>query len=122
MKLSGTNRLGIVISLAWIISCSLIVAYQMYGPFKSCESTAFSYLQNPKIGSVTQSQGGFDLSTAIKVGETNCPPSGMERQLKLGNSALIAFLPIIVFWLLGAAIVISYRWIKAGYNSESNNA
>lgn len=122
MRISGTIRLGILMSLVWAISCSLIAAYQMYGPFESCESTAFTYLQDPKLAGVASEKGGFDISTAIEVGETNCPPPEMERQLEVGNSALITFLPILVLWLLGVAVVVSHRWVKAGFNSSNNNA
>ena len=94
----------------------------MYGPFESCESTAFTFLQNPKLVGFISDQGGFDISTAIKVDETNCPPPDMERQLKIKSTMFITFLPVIVSWILAAVIVVSFRWVKAGYASDKDKA
>lgn len=122
MKLSGTIRLGIVISVAWVITCSAIAVFQMYGPYESCESTVFTFLQNPNLVGFIADEGGFDISTAIKVGETNCPPPEMVRQLKTHSAALVTFLPVVLAWLFCFIAVLSFRWVKAGFTSGGSNA
>jgi hypothetical protein len=122
MKLSGTIRLGIVFSVVWVFACSVIVAFQMYGPYQSCDATVFTFLQNPKLVGFVTVEGGFDISTAIKVGETNCPPPEMVRQLKTQSSVLVTFLPVLAAWLFCSIAVLSFRWVKAGYSSGGGNA
>jgi hypothetical protein len=121
MKLSGTIRLGIVISVIWVITCSAIAAFQMYGSYESCEPTAFTFLQNPKLVGSIPEKGSFDISTAIKVGETDCPPSDMVRQFKTNKTILVTFSPILLAWLFGSIAVFSFRWIKLGFKSGGNN-
>jgi hypothetical protein len=122
MNLSGIIRLGIVISVVWIITCSTIAVFQMYGQYESCESTVFTFLQNPKLVGFIADEGGFDISTAINVGETNCPPTEMVRQLKTRSASMVTLLPVVLAWLFCSVAVFLFRWIRAGFTSGGNNA
>lgn len=121
MKLSGAQRLGIVLSCLWIAAVGSRASYELYGPFPSCDHTLLTYLRNPEIPQRTGTTQ-FDPSTAVPVEEPNCPPRGMRRELRTGGAGGIAFIPPLAAWLLVAISVFAMRWVRAGFRNDKQES
>ena len=119
MKLSGVQRLGIVLSCLWLVAVVSRTAYERFGPFESCDHTSLTYLKRTNLKqSENSNPARFDLSTAVPVGETRCPPVHMERRIRIERVLVISALPVLAVWLAIFLGFFAVRWIRAGFRSD----
>ena len=104
IHLGGWHRLGIVVSILWLVSVSTYIFYEL----KSATPVQHHYFVEYVPGSVP------DTNTYIIDGK---PASGIvwdDAQLKKVICLTVSLLPIVMIWSIGYAIA----WIQAGFRKK----
>ena len=103
MKLNGWNRIGIILSVLWMLS---VIGY-----------TAIEFQLGPESNMLLVDMVVTKTGEPIKVLEGN-PFRDLvpvEPNLKLMTFFLALFIPVVVIWILSYLIVWSTKWVKAGF-------
>jgi hypothetical protein len=115
-NLNGWQRIGIILSVAWIISISGIAVYEFFFVAHS-QRCLFVYDAIP-VGTVWTEK--LDASgTPIKPwnydweSDDSIPKT---RKLRVGIFASALILPLIGGWLLSFNSVRSFKWVRDGFN------
>lgn len=107
MKLGGWQRIGVVLSIVWIIGAGI---YQRNAELKRA---------NESVSSLFAVCLKTDLLNGGKR-VTNClEETSKNRDIWLegswGNVALVAFLPVLLAWPAVFLFLGVFRWVKAGF-------
>jgi len=115
-KLNGWQRIGIVLSLAWIISISG-VAFCEFFFVPHARHCLFVYDAIP-IGTVWTPK--LDASgAAIKPWEYDWEGDDSIkkiRKLRVGAFASVLLLPLVGGWLLSFSSVRAFKWVREGFD------
>ena len=108
-RLNLAQRLGIVLSLLWIVT--------MGGSTWFLGSTAARYgAETAERSCLQRSAGGARTAVAL----AQCRATGYEpvyadgRRDAIGAAAKAALLPLPFFWAFGFLLVLTVRWVLAG--------
>jgi hypothetical protein len=102
-RLSGWQRLGIVISIIWLVGSVTAVRVSQYSE------------------GLTRAHAGVDICTSFEHRSfdecyaENEPLRQSARTIYWPPILLVAMVPIPVFWLLGWATFKTARWVRAGF-------
>ena len=110
MQLNGWKRIGIVLSVFWILGSGL---YQRNADLKKASDfMSFSY----KVCTDTQAlKNNFDFDECSKKSEKDFD---IWMVGSWGNVAVIALAPIPILWLIIYGLIKIYRWIRVGESAE----
>lgn len=107
MRLNGWQRIGIVLSVVWILGAGI---YQRSSDIKKAQDFAsFSYRV---CADATGLNRNLILSDCLKQSQKD-----YEIWIKpsWANVAAISLVPIPIFWLIAYGLIKIYRWVKVGF-------
>jgi hypothetical protein len=109
MTLSGWQRIGIVISVIWVMSISGVTTFEMLkgAPFGEF---VFVDLAPDSSRQATTLVDPYDGKT-----HTYRP---VRPVIKLGYTLTTAFVPILTGWLLVYLIAWTVRWVRKGFQGQ----
>ncbi len=107
MRLNGWKRIGIVLSVLWVLVTGF---YQRNADVqKASDFMSFSY----RVCTDAQSaKNNFDFDECSKKSQKDFD---IWMVGSWGNVAVIALLPIPFFWLIIYGLIKMYRWIRVGF-------
>lgn len=111
LRLNGWQRIGIVVSLLWVIiagfaqnDSDLVRATKAYElTFRICNDVAAQHHQD-------------DVSDCDKEAAKTY---AVYLEHRLGDVLLVSFVPIPFAWLLAYMLVGLYHWVKRGFNTSA---
>jgi len=111
-KRTGWIRLGIVLSLVWLLGVLVYAGIE----YRTVETDLTKSVQSPNPALKT---GGWEVigqqtlvtNCGVKNKQVSCSP-------RLANLALLAFAPITVAWFVVLLIVRAVVWVRAGFKSD----
>lgn len=110
-KRKGWIRLGIVLSLAWILS---VVAFGTYDYFAARSDTgALRSFPDRSLAGGWEEPGKRTAFTFCLVRET-----GVSCEIHFTFLALLALAPVIIGWLVAVAVAVSFRWVREGFRDK----
>jgi hypothetical protein len=118
-RTNGWQRIGIVLSVVWLIAaCSLVflvtTSHSGAGPFLSISS---AHCQ-PGAPQIPSSQKHLRLSEAILgCSEKYIVPE--TQSINWLSTLVFLFCPILLVWGLAFALVLTFRWVAAGFRKRS---
>lgn len=95
MKLSGWPRIGIVVSLLWLVA---VIGFAFFERFHSAPFGEFRFIEFVPYG--PQTVDGFTAVHAV---------------LRLGRIAWIGLFPVLIGWVGVFLVVQIVRWVKRGF-------
>jgi hypothetical protein len=122
--MSGWQRIGIVISVIWLIAAPIYImadqnrrASDIYG---MCFETAYrrygpaGYEPKPAEFTIAKQQCAETLE------KLDMPPSKlwdalMGQDKDSGDLRALIFRPLALFWIIGAAVISTFRWVRRGF-------
>ncbi len=108
-RLSGWQRLGVLISILWVILAPTTAVY-LY----SQSGTEQAWL-------------AYSVCSRAKLNATDCDAE-VRKNLRVlttpdwGGVAFIAVAPIPVFWLAGWLTITSVRWVRRGFVGDQKSS
>jgi hypothetical protein len=107
MKLNGWQRIGVILSMLWVVSIASYVAYEYRkGSFSS---SIFIEVVASKTGESMRQFKTNQFSDLIPV----------ETKLKYHQILYCLFLPLLLSWLGVYLVVYFYKWIAAGFKNNN---
>ncbi len=139
-RLSGWNRLGIVLSGAWILAIITIAAVEFFlgadtKPMCFVSVTHWEFLpldqESGKSAGEVKGPNPFDQfdppapsGNKIRYLDekpwTRDPVVEMRRVIRYERLVLIGFGPLVGAWALGFLLVRSFCWVRAGFGRDRN--
>jgi uncharacterized membrane protein len=101
-RLSGWQRIGIVLSVVWLVVGFVWARHLIYDPIYASDAQC---LGSTKDWSICDSSYKKDLA--------------IGRDEELGMFAIVALAPIPIAWLLAYGIVALVRWIRRGFQPST---
>lgn len=110
----GWIRLGVVLSVAWIVGVLIYAVLEHYSV--RGDLTTSINLPEPSSPPVVShweivGQQSFLTDCDVKQKQVSCSP-------RFTNLALLSLLPIISCWLIAVLVVYAVRWVRAGFRSD----
>ena len=111
MRIGGFVRLGILLSVAWIVGAGM---YQNNEDLRKAEAFyQFAYNVCEQNKEVRLNPKNVDCS--LEAQDETRP----FRQARLGDVLIVAFVPVPIFWLVVFLTLSIYRWLRRGFLSPS---
>ena len=109
-KLNGWLRIGIVLSVLWVLVAGVYTNKMVTDQGKSTRSLIYSLCLNENAQS-----RDFDYKTCSKRADEFYDSAVQHR---LQDVLGIALIPVPIFWLFGFIIFRVYRWVKKGFTAQ----
>ena len=111
MRIGGFVRLGIVLSVAWIVGAGM---YQNNEDLRKADSFyQFAYNVCEQNKEVRLNPKNVDCSLEAQ------DEARPFREARLGDVLIVAFVPVPIFWLLVFLTLSIYRSLRRGFLSPS---
>lgn len=112
-KRNGWVRLGVVLSLAWLLGVLVYAGVEYHYTLEDLTSSVQS--PDPALkpgGWEVIGQESLVINCGVREKQVSC-------SLRLGNLALLIFGPIAAAWLVVLAFVYAAMWVRAGFRDET---
>ena len=111
MRVGGFVRLGIVLSVAWMVGAG---TYQNDEDLRKADSF-YEFAYNVCEQNKEVRLNPRDVDCALQAQDETRP----FREARLGNVLIVAFVPVSIFWLVVFLTLSIYRWLRRGFLSPS---
>ena len=107
-RLSGWQRIGVVVSIIWLIGSLIYTVNTQYNNKFVLYSTIYDLCKMEKNADYKRCNEGFEanLKKYLKADWTD-----------LADLFFISIVPIPVGWLVSWGVIRVYRWIRAGFSN-----
>ncbi|SRR5581483_5158962 len=113
-KRKGWIRLGVVLSLVWVLGVLIYAGIE----YHTVRTNLTNTVQSPTNSSIDGDrweivgQKTFAISCAVKNKQISCAP-------RFKNLVLLAIAPVIVAWVLVILITCAATWVRTGFDSDA---
>lgn len=108
-RLNGVQRIGVVLSAIWVL-----IGF-FYGRSMQIENAKSVMANHMRLCS---SQASVNLEKCLDESGSIWVDHIQIRGPQMLELALIAFLPVVLGWLVGWVAVMIYRWVRAGFKPK----
>lgn len=103
-KRKGWIRLGVVLSLAWFLGVLIYAAFD----FQTVQTNLTTSVNSGNPFRNYAGQNTLLTNCDVKEKQVSCSP-------RFGSIALLSAAPVVITWILLAAVVYAALWIRAGF-------
>jgi len=103
---NGWQRIGIVLSVAWLVFLAMDVASEYTGAYSGHREFVRMKVVRPPASASSSPDGSLSLDEVLGV---------REPRVRWRHLAIASLVPIGAGWVLAYAFVYTVRWIAAGF-------
>lgn len=107
MRVNGWQRIGVVLSVLWVIGAAIYVRSAQVQNAYSLFQMEFSACLNEQGATIEECSNKVSLQHAMDV-TANWP-----------DVAFFAFAPVIAGWLVAYVALKTFRWVNLGFSKKS---
>jgi hypothetical protein len=115
-RLNGWQRVGIVLSVVWLIGAAIYETYAMEDRYNAAFSAAYRPVYDRCRDTQDRELKALGRPNGIDCAEEAGRVASAVPQQSAWSAAIAVFVPIPIAWLIAFALVALMRWIRRGFS------